>query len=151
MDRVLPPQVNDRVDVDIVVVEAKSVSGIEDLHSLDPPHEDLVGDPGVHIPDHLVDVVVTVSVCQMAGIATASGKEVPGQWSHDDNPLALRRLDTGYNQTSFIPAGKCPCFFQSCQVLEVFQILTEFCMPIANPISFKSSRIFLCFVYIVKF
>ncbi len=76
MDRVVPPQINDRVDVDVIVIEAKSVGGIEDLHSLDPPHEDRVVDPGVNIPDgldHLVNVIVTVSVGQMAGIPAASG------------------------------------------------------------------------------
>jgi hypothetical protein len=93
VDWVLPPQLNDRVDVDSIVIEAKGVGGIENFHSLDPPHEDRVVDPEINIPDgldHLVDVVVTVTVSQMGGIPAASG-----QRPHDDNPLTLGRLDKG--------------------------------------------------------
>ncbi len=68
MDRVLPPQLDYGVDVDIVVVESECVGGVEDLHPLYPPHEDRVVDPGVDVSDrldHLVDVLLTRFVGQV--------------------------------------------------------------------------------------
>ncbi len=76
-----PPQLNDGVSVHIIIVEAQGMGGIEHFHSLDPPHEDGVVDPGIDIPDgldHLVNVVLTVAVGKMPWVITAPGKVVSG-------------------------------------------------------------------------
>jgi hypothetical protein len=51
---VIPPQLKNRVDIDILVLEAQGVSWVEHLHPLDPSHEDGVVDPGVDCSPHPV-------------------------------------------------------------------------------------------------
>jgi hypothetical protein len=47
VDRVLPPQFQDGVDVHIVVVESQRMGGVEGLDVLDPPQVDRAVDPAV--------------------------------------------------------------------------------------------------------
>jgi hypothetical protein len=43
------------------------VGGIEDLHSLDPPNEDSVIDPGVHIPKLELPLNMKFAILSLAG------------------------------------------------------------------------------------
>jgi len=79
MDRVLPPQLQDGVDVNIIVVEAEGVGGIEGLDVLDPPQKDRAVDPAVDVLDPLdqtVDIAVSVPVGNMARVSTAVGNQI---------------------------------------------------------------------------
>ncbi len=90
VDWILTPQLNDGVSVHIIIVEAEGMVGIEHFHSLDPPHEDRVVDPGIDIPDgldHLLNVVLNVAVGKMPWVITAPGKEVSGHGPHDNDSL----------------------------------------------------------------
>ncbi len=87
VDGVLPPQIQNSVNIHILVVESQRVGGVEGLDVLDPPQEDRVVDPAVDVPDpldHAVDVAVRVSVGHMAWVVAALGDQVSGHRSHCD-------------------------------------------------------------------
>ncbi len=101
MDQVLPPQLQDGVDVNIVVVEAEGVGGVEGLDVLDPPQKDHAVDPAVDILyplDQTVDVAVSVPIGYMARVSTAFGNQVTRHWPHYDHLQSSCSLDEGENE-----------------------------------------------------